>query len=283
MSPVTSPAPLHYLVIGHVTHDLVPEGRRPGGTAVYAARTAAALGLPTGVLTRAGPEFDFTAALPGIAVQAIPAGQTTTFENRYGPGGRSQVLHASAGRIAANEVPAGWRRSEIVHLGPVAAEVDAGMLALFSNSLLGITPQGWFRRWGGNGQVYLEEWVPEADSISHAAVVILSEGDLPSAGALGRLRRLARLVVVTRADQGCTVYCQGEERSFPAPSVAEVDPTGAGDVFAAAFLIRLHQTRGNPWEAAGFANRLAAASVAHAGLPAKMDAIRSAALQPSEA
>jgi len=44
-----------------------------------------------------------------------------------------------------------------------------------------------------------------------------------------------------------------------------VDPTGAGDVFAAAFFIRLSQTR-DPWEAARFATQVAARSVTRRGM-----------------
>jgi sugar/nucleoside kinase (ribokinase family) len=44
-----------------------------------------------------------------------------------------------------------------------------------------------------------------------------------------------------------------------------VDATGAGDIFAAAFFIRLHTTR-DPWEAARFATQLAAYSVTRPGL-----------------
>jgi sugar/nucleoside kinase (ribokinase family) len=47
--------------------------------------------------------------------------------------------------------------------------------------------------------------------------------------------------------------------------VTEVDPTGAGDVFAAAFFVRLLNTR-DPWEAARFANRMAAISVTRPGV-----------------
>jgi sugar/nucleoside kinase (ribokinase family) len=44
-----------------------------------------------------------------------------------------------------------------------------------------------------------------------------------------------------------------------------VDATGAGDIFAAAFFARLHQTR-DPWEAARFATNLASHSVTRVGL-----------------
>jgi sugar/nucleoside kinase (ribokinase family) len=44
-----------------------------------------------------------------------------------------------------------------------------------------------------------------------------------------------------------------------------VDATGAGDIFAAAFFIRLYKTR-DPWEAARFATLLASHSVTRVGL-----------------
>jgi len=47
--------------------------------------------------------------------------------------------------------------------------------------------------------------------------------------------------------------------------VIEVDATGAGDIFAAAFFVRL-QRGADPWTAACFANCVAAQSVIRAGL-----------------
>jgi hypothetical protein len=44
MSNLIAMEPVDYLVIGHVAHDLTPEGWRLGGTAAYSALTARALG-----------------------------------------------------------------------------------------------------------------------------------------------------------------------------------------------------------------------------------------------
>jgi sugar/nucleoside kinase (ribokinase family) len=52
---------------------------------------------------------------------------------------------------------------------------------------------------------------------------------------------------------------------FRRPPYNELDPTGAGDVFAAAFFSRLHTTR-DPWEAARFATHLSSFSVTRSGL-----------------
>jgi sugar/nucleoside kinase (ribokinase family) len=61
------------------------------------------------------------------------------------------------------------------------------------------------------------------------------------------------------------LFWHGDSRRFRPPNVQEVDPTGAGDVFAAAFFVRLLNTR-DPWEAARFANRMAAVSVTRPGM-----------------
>jgi len=51
-----------------------------------------------------------------------------------------------------------------------------------------------------------------------------------------------------------------------APRIAsEVDPTGAGDIFATAFIIRMQET-GNPVESARFANVTASYGVEHLGI-----------------
>lgn len=90
---------------------------------------------------------------------------------------------------------------------------------------------------------------------------------------LGDYRRHSNVLVMTQGAGGCVVYAGDEARSVPAPKVRAVDTTGAGDIFATAFLVRLQQTAGNAWEAARFANELAAQSVTAVGLAAKMAAL----------
>ena len=74
-----------------------------------------------------------------------------------------------------------------------------------------------------------------------------------------------QVLAVTEAEAGAVLYWNGDRRRFRAPEVKEVDATGAGDIFASAFFIRLHQTH-DPWEAARFATQLSARSVTRVGL-----------------
>lgn len=58
----------------------------------------------------------------------------------------------------------------------------------------------------------------------------------------------ARLLCLTEGELGAVLHWHGDRRRFRPPSVVEeVDATGAGDIFAAAFFTRLYSTR-DPWE-----------------------------------
>ena len=101
-----------------------------------------------------------------------------------------------------------------------------------------------------------------AESIlRQAGAVIISREDVGGDEELiEAMAHQTRILAVTEAEAGAVLYWNGDRRRFRAPEVEEVDATGAGDIFASAFFIRLHQTR-DPWEAARFATQLAARSV----------------------
>jgi len=256
---------LDYLVIGHVTRDLVDGGFTIGGTVSYAGRTARALGCRVGAITSASPDLDLNGVLDGVIVTRYPAATTTTFKNIYSADGRQQVLHGVAETLVPAMVPPHWRAT-IVHLGPVAQECDPALVNVFGDVFVGLTPQGWMRHWDRAGHVNPCQWEMAEELLARADAVVLSEEDVAGDEPLmARYAAQTRLLVVTHAAAGCTVYMAGQSRHFPAPAVHEVDPTGVGDIFAAAFFVRL-QRCGDPWTAARFANCVAACSVTRAGL-----------------
>ncbi len=256
---------LDYLIIGHVTRDLIDGTFTIGGTVSYAARTARALGCRVGVVTSASPDLDLSKVLDGVLVSRFPAATTTTFENIYTSNGRQQVLHTVAETLVPEMVPPNWRAA-IVHLGPVARECDPALINAFGDAFVGLTPQGWMRRWDQAGRVSCCQWEEAEELRSRASAVVLSEEDVAGDEALvARYASQSRLLVVTQGAAGCTVYTAGQSRHFSVPPVHEVDPTGAGDIFAAAFFVWL-QRKGDPWRAACFANCVAARSVTRPGL-----------------
>lgn len=266
--------PIDYLAVGHICRDVIPGGFATGGAAAYTTAVARALGCRAGIVTSAAPDEEFADVPPSIAVHRREAPATTVFENVYDGDRRRQFIHGVAGELAAADIPSLWLRAPMVHLGPIANEIDPAMITLFSNSIVCIAPQGWMRRWDDEGRVYQVEWTAAAEVLPLAAVTVLSTEDLAHPAMGVDYASMARLLVVTDGPNGCMVYYGGEARGFAVPAVAVVDPTGAGDVFAAAYLVRLFQTDGDVWAAAEFANRIAAQSVTRRGLAAKAEAIR---------
>ncbi len=257
--------PVDYLVIGHVTEDLTPAGPRLGGTAAFSALTARALGLRVGVVTSAS-EATSLGMLDGIQVVRVPALHTTTFENIETAGGRTQLLHHEAAEIPFASVPEVWRGAAIVHLGPVVHEIDPAMAGQFSASVLGLTPQGWMRTWDEAGRVTPQKWESAETLGPQAGAIVIGRSDVGGdEEAIEALAHQTRLLALTESAAGSVLYWHGDRRRFRAPEVLEVDATGAGDIYAAAFFVRLYATR-DPWEAARFATRLAAYSVQRRGL-----------------
>jgi sugar/nucleoside kinase (ribokinase family) len=283
MSSLVISEPVDYLVIGHIAHDLTREGPRLGGTAAYSALTAQALGLRVGVVTAAGPETSLS-SLKDIPVISLESPTSTTFENIYTEHGRVQYLRAQAARIDLNRVPETWRSASIIHLGPIANEMEAALPDSFSPTLLGLTPQGWMRKWGADARVSHSEWVNADTALARADAVVISREDVEENDELiEHMAHQTRVLAVTEGAAGAVLYWLGDRRRFRAPAVPEVDATGAGDVFAAAFFIRLHTTN-DPWEAARFATLVSSRSVTRVGLdgiptPREIDECKSEVLQ----
>jgi sugar/nucleoside kinase (ribokinase family) len=259
-----------YLVIGHVSKDLQPNDAppHPGGTATYSAITAQRLGLQAAIVTALAPEDSYLLDSPrdeGIWVHAAPSLHTTTFRNTYdAEGHRTQLLPAHASPISPGDVPDAWRTAPIVHLGPVAQELPAGMADLFPPCLLGVTPQGWMRSWDHSGHVRHSALPinPALHNLPAGAVIVLSMEDIAfDSDTLGQYVALAETVIVTQAAGEALIFRQGQPAGrVPACLATPLDPTGAGDVFAAAFFIRYHETS-NLTEAARFAHAAAALAI----------------------
>ena len=257
--------PIDYLIIGHVTQDITPNGPMIGGTASYASLTARALGMRVGIVTACDSCIS-SPVLDNIPVAGLHSLDNTTFENISTPHGRVQRIHQRAPGLDLSLVPDHWRNPAIVHLAPVINEVDPGLVRAFPNSLIGLTPQGWMRGWDDQGQVHFSDWPEAGFVLGQANAAVLSIEDVHNDESyIEEFSSQVRILAVTEGARGSRVYWNGDVRSFRPPEMQEVESTGAGDIYAAAFFIRLHATR-DPWEAGRFATQLAAYSVARRGL-----------------
>lgn len=238
-----------YLAIGHITIDLRPDGTPVlGGTALYAALTAARFGLRAAILTRGnfanyGDEISTALARFASEIEIIVqnAKTPTTFINRQVAGRREQTVTAWAGQIDLSGLPPAWRSSGVVHLGPVAQEIDLREAGKLSPGYLGVTPQGWMRNWTASqrGVVRLEHLrLPPAILGRVDAMVLsaeersLARDDIDPVAARG-------LVAITRGVAGTQIIDRGRIIEIPAYVSKTVDDTGAGDIYAATlFLLR---------------------------------------------
>ncbi|GAB4522006.1 MAG: PfkB family carbohydrate kinase [Anaerolineales bacterium] len=260
-----NPEAIEYLVIGHLSRDLTPQGDRLGGTAAYAALTARALGLKTGIVTSYADDMPLS-ALQGLSVINLPAEYSTTFENIETPAGRRQVIHSRAQLLAYQHIPEAWGNAPIIHLAPIAQEVAPDLVRYLSEAFIVITPQGWLREWNASGQIRVGEWPEARFVLENAAAAVFSIEDIGNDETrIEELIHTCPVVAVTEGSEGVRVYWHGDVRRFRPPAVEVVDTTGAGDIFAAVFFARLYQTR-DPWEAARVATALAACSVTRVGL-----------------
>lgn len=269
-----------FLAIGHVTRDVRADGSFSlGGTVTFAALTAYRLGLEAAIVTCADPALlsELPTHLPDIALSAQHSEATTTFANQYFDGFRVQYLQARAAPQEAADVPEAWREAPIILLGPLAQELAPEFVTLFPRrpgTILAATPQGWLRRWDENGRVWPAAWEAAAEVLPFLDVLILSHDDLlPFANGnrvdadaiLARWSLQVPLLVATDGRHGATLFQRGNIERFDGYPAIEVDPTGAGDVFAAAFLCHLYK-HNDPHAAVEFANCVASFSVEQVGI-----------------
>ena len=269
-----------FLTIGHITRDVHAGGSFSlGGTVTFAAVTAYRLGLAAALVTCADTDLrsDLPTLLPDIRLAVRPSTSTTTFENLYSAGFRTQYLRARADELQIEDIPSSWQEAPIVLLGPLAQELSSAFVSLFPRRpgrIIAATPQGWLRRWDADGRVWPTPWHDAEAILPHLDILILSHDDLlPFANGnrvdadaiLARWSMHVPLLVATDGRHGATLLQHGETERFAAYPTHEVDPTGAGDVFAAAFLCHLHRS-GNPRAAVNFANCVASFSVEQVGI-----------------
>lgn len=253
--------------IGHVTHDILKGGIVLGGAVYYSAKTAFKLGASVTMVTSYGRNFMFHDELAPFRVFARVGGDTTTFENIYGKE-RSQIIRAQAPALHLQSIPEVWRRGKIALFSPVISEIPLHLPDAFNADLRGAAIQGWLRGKDQKGAVFVSAWKEWREVLSTMDVVFLSQEDV--AGFPGLLHDFISelpLVLVTKGEKGASVFESGHELHVPAYPARVVDETGAGDVFAAAFMMIYYES-GDAGDAARFASAAASLSVEGVGAEA---------------
>lgn len=239
LAPVPPPTAL---VVGHVTLDRVGAELLPGGSVYYAARALAALGARVRALTAAARDFP-AEALAGIESIVVPAAATTTFVNTYGEDGRrAQRVLSAAPPLDPADLPPAWRGPDLLILAPVLGELQVGAFAQAARArFVGLGVQGLVRALGPDGAVGPRRLDLDAASLAAVDAAVLGEDEARGDPTLvSRLARAIPVVAFTHGERGCELVVRGRTRRVGIhPACGVVDPTGAGDVFAAGLFLAL--------------------------------------------
>lgn len=250
-------APIDLLAIGHVTRDRLEAGFTTGGTVTYGALAARALGSVPAIVTSAGP--DLLSPLPDVDTHVVAALTSTAFRNDYGSGERTQHIEGVAKPLSPSDVPTEWQGARSVLLGPLVGEIDAALAHFFPNSLVVASVQGWLRHWDSTGLVIPRGW-SGLDVLPYIDAAVVSIDDIVGDEQISQWSEIVPVLVVTQGSKGARLHAKGRWHTIPAFAAQEVDPTGAGDVFAAAFALMLLET-GDTVRAATFASCVASFAV----------------------
>ena len=257
------------VAIGHVTWDVLAgdDAREPGGAVAFASATAKSLGVRAAIVTSCAGDYPIEDIVDDSdGAVRVPSADTSTFENRYDErGDRVQVLHRRGGDISEADVPNGWRSPEMLFVGPLTQELPVDCLKWFSARVSCVVPQGWLRSWAEPlpSEVEVSKSPPVGMSCGWD-ICVVSESEVEPR-TLDAWRAKSDNLVVTKGRDGAELYMRGAGDPIPVSSFADqvdgagADTTGAGDVFAAAMLVR-YTAIGDAREAAIYASSCAALS-----------------------
>ncbi len=233
-------------VVGNLSRDLVDGGPpRAGGAPFHAARALRVLGRPALVGAKCADSDRDSLLTPlvrlGLPVLWRGGSSTATFSFRYEGDRRVMSVEALGDPWGAADLY-GLERANWVHVGALArSDFPAETLAeLARDRHVSFDGQGLVRP-ARTGPLELDaDYDPEV--LTNVSILKLAEEEArvlvgePDAAALRALG--VPEVVVTLGSRGSLVLADGKLERVPAQSAGgEVDPTGAGDAFSAAYLL----------------------------------------------
>jgi sugar/nucleoside kinase (ribokinase family) len=232
-------------VVGNLSRDLVDGELRAGGAPLHAARGLRVLRRPALVAVK-GADADRRLLLPPLVRLGVPVlwrgGEATAaFSFRYEGDRREMVVDALGPSWTPSDLR-GLERADWVHVGALARSdfPAATLAALARGRRVSFDGQGLVRP-DRTGPLELDAQY-DPDVLRQITVLKLAEDEAraligePTEDALRALG--VPEILVTLGSRGSLVLAEGQLEAVPARALdAEVDPTGAGDAFSAAYLV----------------------------------------------
>mgnify|MGYP000751772845 CR=1 FL=1 len=225
------------LVIGSVTIDEIDDRIRCGGPALYSSLAFWVLGWEPYIAGTIGEDFPVVFPFEGTFYRLE---KTIRFQHHYLDYGAriSRILYHPEKRIRVNVNP---KEFDAIVINPVFDEFDHEWLetVLASAENVCIDIQGFVRRKGNDNIVEMIDPPKHIIEkiINRALVVKASNDDLRSKDA-----KYGKIFLLTLGRKGSITYWNNNEFYVPTIPV-DVQPTGAGDAFLAAFITCYIETR----------------------------------------
>lgn len=275
--------PVAAAVVGSTTIDEVVgplrrPARRIGGTTTYAGLTYRRLGVKTHIVSNIGAAQACIAERlksHGLRLHLGESPGTTRFVNRFDGDRRFQQMPSAATPVQAEPLNAILPHLDWVHLGPLhPTDIEADLLAhlaRWSNPVL-LDVQGYTRQVAPDSDRVLPGTCGLlADALETASLVKAGQDEfeiISDSMKAGPRQLMTRFrideLIITRGSRGGVVWSSaGAAVDFSAADAGRgVDPTGAGDVFMAAYAVSRLVHRRTIESAARDAAALAARQVA---------------------
>ena len=246
------------VTVGHFSIDHIrPLGtstfkRVLGGSPAYVSFSARKLGAHVGVVSKVGADFPKTyiamlkrGGIDLFGLERTEASVTTSFALEYSNEKRKLLLKNRAPPISLEDVSLG-HNARAVHVGPIAGEISSEVVDALrtKTSLLSLDPQGFLRQFDAKGRTSLRKWKADGileqvdvykSSLREAKAVTGKRGLKAAMETLGDIG--IKIVIITLGGKGTDLLFDRTFHQIHAFSPRKlVDPTGAGDVFAGAFL-----------------------------------------------
>jgi sugar/nucleoside kinase (ribokinase family) len=264
------------------TPALVRKDRILSGCSTNACLAASRLGARTTLVGSIGPDYlellkkDLVER--GIGSCLLPSKETGGFSLKYynDHGSRDLTLLGIADPI--NHYEGGYADYDFILLGPILGEVNSRLVMEICNSTslpILTDPQGLLRN-QSNGLIF-HELTREFIDIAKASTIVKANeletmvvtGIDPRQDPERAVKLLyeygCKIAVTTIAEAGSIIYDGAHLYPIPAFKTDAIDPTGAGDTYAAGFIIKYMENPSDLTAAGCFASAVASVMVENSG------------------
>lgn len=173
---------------------------------------------------------------------------TLMYENTIKNGRRSQKCHFFKDAIPPlidENIKNIVKKSDVLFIAPLIPYFSSSYIKKVAKitgkkCLKILLPQGYFRKFDGNGNVLFREFKEAGEILPLVDIVILSSEEYPNIEKLSieMSERYGTTFIITKTQKGATIINKNTKiiiSTKPVPTEQIVDSIGAGDIFAAAF------------------------------------------------